>query len=603
MLVPTRLAASSTIRSALLIFALGLLPLAACTPTSGSTGTSEDAGTNTGDNDGGPSGDSPCPAGNGGGFSVCQIQHPDEPSRPAVENEVTVRGVVALTNVYDINSDGSIKGIFVADVPLKEFGGILVTFTADDGFTANAGDLVDVTGTFKAFSSGAAGAEERIEASFFQATGGTADITPLAVSDPAVLADESLGEPYEGLLVRINDVTVTNPSVGFGQWEVTGGLITDDTIYRYTPLEGEVLSTLVGVMGYNAFADGGFRLLPRSGDDLVSASRPSATIPQLLDPAHADYIEGCPFCPGTTQTCTVENVYLEGMVVVSETYFITMSSSRGPQYGFFIADPSAVDAEGRLLPYSGILATINPEWSGVGENDYVFSGEFDGDFFQGFAADAVVPQIGDRISITGENGGFCGQPQIGGTSSLKKLGTVPTAEMPKPALFDGTLADVDDQKHPANLKGGRPAVTEAGFEREAIAADPDIGKWLGVLVELQNVNTTSACVDSFTTSQGTPRYQDFGYWQVTGDAEIGTLFDRTFGGYWSGVQSTGPRTCEDAATTGKCDDSRAVDQLFESLTGIVNFSFDVYRVNPRSTDDIQPQSLFVAEGTGTCVAP
>jgi hypothetical protein len=141
-------------------------------------------------------------------------------------------------------------------------------------------------------------------------------------------------------------------------------------------------------------------------------------------------------------------------------------------------------------------------------------------------------------------------------------------------------------------------VTAAGFERPAVAPADGIDKWNGVLVELVDVETTTACVDYFQENPN--RWQDFGYWEVTGEVEIGTLFDRTFGGYWAGVQFTGPRTCEDAATTGKCEDSREVGQTFESLVGLVNFSFDVFRVNPRDTNDIQPQSLFVAPGTGTC---
>ena len=49
-------------------------------------------------------------------------------------------------------------------------------------------------------------------------------------------------------------------------------------------------------------------------------------------------------------------------MVTSTTYFISRGN-RGPLYGFFVADPTAVDDDGRLLPNSGLLVTIQPEGS------------------------------------------------------------------------------------------------------------------------------------------------------------------------------------------------------------------------------------------------
>src|SRR5690606_25053847 len=139
MLASSRLPAPSfTLRAAPLIFALAL-PIG-CAPSTGGPTPGEDGGTPG--TDGGDVNTGPCPAGQGGSCSVCQVQHPDAPNRPSQGAEVTIRGVVALSDVFDLNAGGTIKAIFVSDVPLKEYGGIMVTFTAEDGFAANAGDLV-----------------------------------------------------------------------------------------------------------------------------------------------------------------------------------------------------------------------------------------------------------------------------------------------------------------------------------------------------------------------------------------------------------------------------------------------------------------------------
>jgi hypothetical protein len=182
--------------------------------------------------------------------------------------------------------------------------------------------------------------------------------------------------------------------------------------------------------------------------------------------------------------------------------------------------------------------------------------------------------------------------------------------VPLPARFDGT-ADAASDRHPSRLKGGRPAVTLTGLTAAEIPGDPAVESWEGVLVELVNVETTDACYPSpYDPSTGDPFLRDFGYFLVTGDAEIGTSFrmDKSFSGYFLNAVVNGDqnKTCENAGTetdnpsTMKCEDSRSLGQAFTSLTGIVNFSFDVYRVNPRTEADIAPSSLFVADDSGAC---
>ncbi|MFZ9889900.1 MAG: hypothetical protein ACO3JL_20585, partial [Myxococcota bacterium] len=168
-------ATSTTIRLSSLIFALGSAAISGCTP----GGSGSDAGPSS---DAGPTlvEDNVCPQGNGGAYSVCQLQNPNSPNRPTPGAQVSVKSVVALSDVYDITD--SLQGVFVADVPLATYGGILVTFAKSEGFTAVTGTLLDVEGTFDSFSSGSVGSEERLKATSVVAAGGTSAVEAIDVA-------------------------------------------------------------------------------------------------------------------------------------------------------------------------------------------------------------------------------------------------------------------------------------------------------------------------------------------------------------------------------------------------------------------------------------
>jgi hypothetical protein len=591
-----RTLATSLFRSGLPFVALLICApvFEACSPgpgPGGGGGGGEGGGGGGGEGEG--EGEGECPAGNSGGLSVCQLQNPNATGRPSEGGEVNLRAVAALTDVFNLNAAGTIKALFVSDVPLKPYGGVLVTFGSSDGFSATKGEVLDVTGTLQEFSSGGQGSETRVLASFIQSRGTTVEIQPLLIADPAVLADETLGEAYEGVLVRVSDVTVTDASLGFGQFQVTGGLVTDDTIFGYSALEGEVLGSLTGVMGYNAFADGGFRLLPRDEADVVSVSKPSVTIPQLRDPSRADHRAPCP-----TNSFECPLLQLSNVVVTTDAYYLSTSGTSGNLFGFFVADPAAVDADGRLLPYSGILVTISPQRDDV-DSDYSFAWENEN---RRFASLDAAPRIGDVVTLTARNGVYFGMSQLYQTARLERVGTTATVagvEMPLPARFDGSLP-VGDARHPSRLKTGRPAVTveQGGVARAAETGDDATESFEGMLVELVNVETTSACEGYPFSNNVTPHLRDFGYFRVTGGVEVGELFflEQRFGGFWFTTPGSSPdRVC--ALTAEKCEDSRQVGQQFGSLTGVINYSFDVHRLNPRRVADIQPPSLFVAQRT------
>lgn len=89
----------------------------------------------------------------------------------------------------------------------------------------------------------------------------------------------------EGVLVRVSGVSVTNPNpapaggeMGMtNEFEITGGLRVDDSLYLTTPypVMGENFASITGVM---AFLRSNSKLLPRSADDLVAGAPSLASL-------------------------------------------------------------------------------------------------------------------------------------------------------------------------------------------------------------------------------------------------------------------------------------------------------------------------------------
>jgi hypothetical protein len=100
--------------------------------------------------------------------------------------------------------------------------------------------------------------------------------TGVTQPDPLVLSTNALNtatagvERYEGVLVRVENVNVTNDSLGNGEWEINDGTgpcrVDDDAYYFYTPRTGDVLEAVQGVC-YYSFSY--YKIEPRDDGDIV----------------------------------------------------------------------------------------------------------------------------------------------------------------------------------------------------------------------------------------------------------------------------------------------------------------------------------------------
>jgi hypothetical protein len=107
-------------------------------------------------------------------------------------------------------------------------------------------------------------------------TGTVAPLEPEVIADPATIATGgSAAEDYEGVLVRVENVTVIdeNPDapMDFNEFAVTGNLRVDDLFFSMAqwpkPTLGTEFSSITGplVYGYS-----NFKLAPRNPADLAN---------------------------------------------------------------------------------------------------------------------------------------------------------------------------------------------------------------------------------------------------------------------------------------------------------------------------------------------
>jgi hypothetical protein len=94
---------------------------------------------------------------------------------------------------------------------------------------------------------------------------------PTVVGTGTIATSSNLAERYEGVLVEVDGVTVTNPALDdYGEWEINDGsgatIVDDDAYYAYEPVAGDPLASVIGILNY-AYDD--FKIEPRRSADIV----------------------------------------------------------------------------------------------------------------------------------------------------------------------------------------------------------------------------------------------------------------------------------------------------------------------------------------------
>ncbi|PCC75041.1 hypothetical protein SAMN02745121_03754 [Nannocystis exedens] len=315
---------------------------------------------------------------------------------------------------------------------------------------------------------------------------GTADApTPPVVSPPDIANGGALTEVWESVVVTVENVDVTNADLGFGEFEVTGGLRIDDLFFLPEggpkPPMGTTL-TLTGPLLYNF---GNFKLAPRSCDDYVGfeceGGSTTDTDTETTGPMGA-----------VTIFDIQQGMVPEGNVVTVENVVVT-SPLTFKKDGFFVQDPAGGE-------YSGIYVYINQN------------------------PDMLAVQPGDVVTINGLYTEFYDMSQI-------------TAGQAGDVIVTGTDAV------PSPIVVAPADIATGGAMAE---------NYESVLVSVENV-TVAAEADMF------------GEWTIDDGLRLDDLFFAT---------ADWPKPM--------------VGDTFTSITGPLVFSFENFKLAPRTAEDLAP---------------
>ena len=202
---------------------------------------------------------------------IYDIQYTGDPSGDSPlkdQSDVTTEGIVTARFQY---------GYFIEDPAGGAWNGLWVHDTAN---SPALGDRVRLTGTVLEYYN-------LTELDILTDYGVESSSNPLPA--PVVLSTADVSqEQYEGVLVRVESVTVTNEDLGHGEWSVSDGLgdviIDDKGSYTYTPVDGDALAAVIGPLD---FGYGAFKMQPRDDNDIILPAPPSALVINeiLADPA------------------------------------------------------------------------------------------------------------------------------------------------------------------------------------------------------------------------------------------------------------------------------------------------------------------------------
>lgn len=225
----------------------------------------------------------------------------------AIQTSTVVPELVNLTNVFVTARDdiGGNKGFWVADALQGAASNGVYVYTGNTGAATNPalppdaalviGARVSIVGSVDEFDLGAMGAApvgdtvtEVVNPIISGIMAPGAAPTPATTATAGTLATiGAAGEPWEGVLVRLSNVKVTNNNAGSGKVELTDTsgmtVLADDESFAFSPqaspvVVGTCYSTFTGVM-HVQINDDVRTINPRNAGDIVVASNPNACNP------------------------------------------------------------------------------------------------------------------------------------------------------------------------------------------------------------------------------------------------------------------------------------------------------------------------------------
>ncbi len=167
-------------------------------------------------------------------------------------------------------SDDTTAAFFIQEPAGGAYSGIQVYVQDTTGLEIAPGDEVTVVGSYAEYFE--MSQVVVADASKVTVTGSGPAPAPELIADPASVATGGdMAEQWEGVLISVEDVSVSNPDLGFGEFEVDGGLRIDDIFFAIAdwtlPAMGASYASITGLLTYSF---DNFKLSPRDNGDLVA---------------------------------------------------------------------------------------------------------------------------------------------------------------------------------------------------------------------------------------------------------------------------------------------------------------------------------------------
>jgi hypothetical protein len=215
---------------------------------------------------------------NSSASTIYDIQYTTNPTgaSPYEGTVATVTGVVTADTADFPQASGYRYYIQDTDDPYGTGGawnGIYVYNSTSDPVTimATRGDKITVTGTVSEYYGLT---ELEYISDVVYVSSGNPLPTPVNVTCADVKTGSPDAESFESCLVRLSDITVVNPDLGYGEWSVSDAVsddtsrVDDDGQYTYVPSAGDHIDYLTGLLKY---ANNDFKLEPRDNNDIEGA--------------------------------------------------------------------------------------------------------------------------------------------------------------------------------------------------------------------------------------------------------------------------------------------------------------------------------------------
>ncbi len=319
--------------------------------------------------------------------SIYDIQFVSDPSTddasPLDGQTVTISGVVTAEfwgssskrYLHVQDADGPWNGI----VAFEYDGWDSFDFSTSSGIVHSVaeGDSVTLTGTVDEYS----GLTEIVNVSEVIIHGTALTIiSPSIVTAGQIMTGGTDAEAYEGCLVKVDNITVDNPDLGYGEWSASDGTnsIRFDDIwdYFYYPVTGQNLAAVSGVMTYSY---SNCKLLPRLARDVVEADGTPVRLQRIQQVLYSDLINTSEDSESDISYMYDDTVTVVGIVTMptglsyagAGIKFIFQDENGGPWSSILSYDPDSsafpVLYEGDRIQATGYVYEYTTEISNMTE--------------------------------------------------------------------------------------------------------------------------------------------------------------------------------------------------------------------------------------------